>query len=177
MENNIEMQLAEVELLQSMYPDQDELHLYDLTVLEDFRCWLDHHPDDEKSEIPRTKISFLLKIKILEDPTQKNIIEMNVTFPSDYPGDKCAEIFLTAADCLKRQDQADLNCDFKAWLEQTFVPDMLMMTEAVSWIQDHLADYLKVTLVDKESSSPCKKKSPSVITAGRLWLYSHHIYR
>ena len=41
LQQNIEMQLAEVELLQSMFPTEGEFKLNDSTVLEDLREWLE----------------------------------------------------------------------------------------------------------------------------------------
>ena len=39
---NIEMQLAEVELLQSMYPREQELQLNNVKTIEDLREWLEN---------------------------------------------------------------------------------------------------------------------------------------
>ena len=55
---NIEMQLAEVELLQSMYPQEQEFKLNDVTMLEDLREWL----ENDETESPQTSISFVLKL-------------------------------------------------------------------------------------------------------------------
>ena len=78
---NIEMQLAEVELLQSMYPQEQEFKLNDVTMLEDLREWL----ENDETASPETSISFVLKLENLQ---------MFVQFPYDYPSKKCAEIFV-----------------------------------------------------------------------------------
>ena len=50
LQQNIEMQLAEVELLQSMFPKEGEFKFNDETVLEDLREWLEN--DKLLSETP-----------------------------------------------------------------------------------------------------------------------------
>ena len=39
---NIEMQLAEVELLQSMYPGEHEFKLNDVAIINDLKLWLEN---------------------------------------------------------------------------------------------------------------------------------------
>ena len=48
---NIEMQLAEVELLQSMYPREQELQLNNVKTIEDLREWLENDQNLGKNVI------------------------------------------------------------------------------------------------------------------------------
>ena len=48
---NIEMQLAEVELLQSMYPREQELQLNNVQTIEDLREWLENNQNLGKNAI------------------------------------------------------------------------------------------------------------------------------
>ena len=48
---NIEMQLAEVELLQSMYPREQELQLNNVKTIEDLREWLENDQTSGKNAI------------------------------------------------------------------------------------------------------------------------------
>ena len=48
---NIEVQLAEVELLQSMYPSEQELQLNNLKTIEDLREWLGNDQNLGKNAI------------------------------------------------------------------------------------------------------------------------------
>ena len=48
---NIEMQLAEVELLQSMYPREQELQLNNVKTIEDLREWLENEQSLSKNVI------------------------------------------------------------------------------------------------------------------------------
>ena len=48
---NIEMQLAEVELLQSMYPREQELQLNNVKTIEDLKEWLENDQTLSKNAI------------------------------------------------------------------------------------------------------------------------------
>ena len=58
---NIEMQIAEAELLQAMYPSEQEFKLNDVTILENFRQWLDLDNQD-LPELPENSLSFVLTL-------------------------------------------------------------------------------------------------------------------
>ena len=68
---NIEMQLAEVELLQSMYPTEQEFRLNDVTVLEDLRDWLEN---DLFVELHVSQPRFELKLLEEQSDQVKDII-------------------------------------------------------------------------------------------------------
>ena len=60
---NIEMQIAEAELLQSMYPEDHEFKLNNMTMIEDLQNWLDN--GNENNENPDTSLSFVLTLGIV----------------------------------------------------------------------------------------------------------------
>ena len=60
---NIEMQLAEVELLQSMYPREQELQLNNVKTIEDLREWLENDQNLGKNAI--SSLSTVLFVEIL----------------------------------------------------------------------------------------------------------------
>ena len=60
---NIEMQIAEAELLQSMYPEDHEFKLNNMTMIEDLQNWLDN--SNENNENPDTSLSFVLTLGIV----------------------------------------------------------------------------------------------------------------
>ena len=155
---NFEMQLAEIELLKSMY-SEDEFKLNDELILTEVQSWIDNPGD----ELPNT-ISFVLKL---------NKAQIYVSFPHDYPGSKCAEILVRSND-LKRNDQSRLNKDLETFTESVFEPEGAIVTEVVSWLQDNFTEYFKESDTAKSDEKNDEFKGP--IVAGRLWLYSHHIY-
>ena len=154
--NNIEMQLAEIELLQSMYNDQ-EFKLNDFLMIQDLRNWLD------KPDIcpPPTTLSFVLHLNV----------DFYIKFPHEYPQIP-AEIFVRSNE-IQRDKQSKFNKNIQDFISEIFEPDCALVTEVVSWVQDHLNDYLETEKNDQDEP----EIEPKNEVLGRLWLYSHHIYR
>ena len=69
---NIEMQIAEAELLQAMYPSEQEFKLNDMTILENFRQWLDLDNQD-LPELPENSLSFVLTLEDFELHVQSQL--------------------------------------------------------------------------------------------------------
>ena len=153
--HNIEMQLAEVELLQSMYSDE-EFKLNDILVIEDLKEWLASNPDT----CPPTTLSFVLHLNV----------DFYVKFPHEYPSQDSAEIFVRS-NVMKRDKQSRLNKNLHDFINEIFEPDCALVTEVISWIQDNLSDYLEAS-----TSEETESKYQENQVYGRLWLYSHHIY-
>lgn len=161
---NIEMQIAEAELLQAMYPSEHEFKLNDITILENFRQWLDLDNQD-LPELPENSLSFVLT---LDD------FELHVQFPNEYPADMCAEIFVRS-DKLMRDNQSRLNKDMLSFLNEVFETDCAITSEAISWLQEHFKDYIVETV--QEPCSNLENIVSGPVKLGRLWLYSHMMYR
>ena len=126
--HNFQMQLAEIELLQSMY-SQDEFKFHDDLILDEIRSWIDHPID----EIPNT-ISFVLKL---------DKFQIYGSFPHDYPGDKCCEIIVRSND-LKRDAQSKINKDLELYIENVFEPDSAIVTDVVQFLQeDNIQEYFQ----------------------------------
>ena len=153
--NNIEMQLAEIELLQSMYNDQ-EFKLNDFLMIQDLRNWLD------KPDIcpPPTTLSFVLHLNV----------DFYIKFPHEYPQIP-AEIFVRSNE-IQRDRQSKFNKNIQEFISETFEPDCALVTEVVSWVQDHLSEYMETDKRDQDKPEIERKNE----VLGRLWLYSHHIY-
>ena len=160
---NIEMQIAEAELLQAMYPSEQEFKLNDMTILENLRQWLDL--DNQMSDLPENSLSFVLT---LDD------FELHVQFPNEYPADRCAEIFVRS-DKLMRDNQSRLNKDMLIFLNEVFETDCAITSEAISWLQEHFKDYIVETV--QEPCSNLENIESGPVKLGRLWLYSHMMHR
>ena len=150
---NIEMQLAEVELLQSMY-SEEEFKLNDMLVMEDLKQWLEK-PDT----CPPSTLSFVLHLNV----------DFYVKFPNEYPNPSIAEIFVRS-NVMKRDKQSELNKNLQEFINDIFEPDCALVTEVISWVQDNLDDYLEA-LETEANEVKCEQNQ----IFGRLWLYSHHI--
>ena len=138
----------------------EEFKLHDNLILEEVKSWM-YHP--RLDEMPNT-ISFVLSL---------DKFQLYGSFPQDYPGDKCAEILVRSND-LKRDDQSRLNKDLELYIQNIFEPDGALVTEVISWLQDQAQVYVQQETETLGCGDESDQKGP--ITAGRLWLYSHHIY-
>lgn len=150
------MQLAEVELLQSMY-SEEELKLSDPMILEDFRAWMANPTD----HLPTT-ISFVICLDF----------EAHVCFPHDYPEVECAKVFVRSSK-LTRDNQLRLNNGLTSHLEKAFEPDCAVVNEVISWLNDNFPNYLVQSKSEEKADAKIKAE---IVIGARLWLYSHHIY-
>ena len=165
---NLDLQLSELEMLQSMYPERDELILDDPLAESDLRQWLGTCADKSLDFLPTT-LSYLLKVSPDSDT---KCVKIYVFYPREYPGTEPAELYLKS-DSYTRESQARANRDLGEHLK-ALVPGELMMGSVVAWVQEHGSTYYqRAPAVDQKASSPTKPKDK---TLSRLWIYSHHIY-
>ena len=155
---NLEMQLAEIELLQSMY-SEEEFKFHDILIVEEIKTWIKNPMD----ELPNT-ISFVLTLEKFQ---------ACISFPHAYPGDMCAEVQIHSD--IKRDVKSKLNKDLDSFMKSIYVPDCAIVTEVISWLQNNVEEYF---VQDQQENSDDGKKEikKGPVVAGRLWLYSHHIY-
>ena len=158
LQQNLEMQLTEIELLQSMY-SEEELKFHDNSTIEEIENWIKH----PKDELPST-ISFVLKL---------DKFQASISFPHAYPGDMCAEVMIHCD--IKRDVKSKLNKDLDIFMKQMYVPDCAIVTEVISWLQENMEVYFVQNQQGKAGDSK-KEFTQGPIVAGRLWLYIHHIY-
>lgn len=163
---NLELQLAELELLQSMFPSDAELKLDDPLVVDEINVWL----QDTHSPLPLLP-SYCLTLTIVDDKQ----LTLHVNYLQTYPFEpvKGCRLFVNS-NSLEREQQGRLNGDLVKHLKQTLTqPNMLAISEAVSWLQENAERYYVTKQKVQQSSSSTKKNEESFT---RLWLYSHHIY-
>lgn len=166
---NIELQLSELEMLQSMFPEKDELILDDPVAEIDLRKWLATRGNENLDFLPTT-LSYMLKVS--PDSDASSIVNIYVSYPREYPDADQAEIYLKS-EHYSREGQARANLDLGEYLKTLDIGD-LVMGMIVAWVQEHGSLYFKTVKVDE-------KKSPSAVkpkdnTFSRFWIYSHHIY-
>uniref|UniRef100_K7GGF4 RWD domain containing 2B n=1 Tax=Pelodiscus sinensis TaxID=13735 RepID=K7GGF4_PELSI len=164
-----EVQLSELDLLSSMFPDEDEFIVTDqLAVAE-----LKHYIDNKTSEIPSSKIQFTLNVKLEVADATMVMLSISCALPLNYPA-VLPEITVSRSPSLSRTQQIKLNADLKTYLKRNCFGEVCVLN-AREWVKDHAAAY-----IDRElSSSPVTslKTVPSEeVIFTRLWIYSHHIY-
>ncbi|KAI7813563.1 RWD domain-containing protein 2B isoform X1 [Triplophysa rosa] len=157
-------QLAEIELLLSMFPSEEELQVDQLSHAE-----LGAFVEGSADTPPSTRPQFSVMLKV-ENPEVN--ITLSCTYPIDYPR-VLPEITVRCPE-LSRAQQTQLHSDLSAYLSENCCGDVCVLS-AVQWIKDNAQKYVTRSIPLSES------KKESVLTQSkesftRLWIYSHHIY-
>ncbi|GFO18266.1 RWD domain-containing protein 2b [Plakobranchus ocellatus] len=176
MQNNneaFELQLSEVEMLQSMYANPGEFVLDDPTSLEQIQAVLAGHVSLENLY---TRIGFTVKIAV-ENDSKSISVEFVCQLPHEYPFVK-PQIFTRAPSLCKDRHKLmrdDLNKELDDQAEGEICVGVL-----VEWLRERLyAELQYLSSHASENSLSSSNKSPkqeSRDTLTRLWIYSHHIY-
>ena len=173
---NLELQLSEVEMLRSMYPEEDELKLDDeaLINIQEF-C-------SGKTEEKPNGLNFSLSIFTgceAEKHSDRLAIDLSCYFPQDYPIIKPA--FFARSQSLNRDVQKELNDDLSSYIS-TLDSGELCTLPAIQWIQENGDRYITRSRTERSTSetennsqyNESKSKKGAVFL--RMWLYMHHIY-
>ena len=166
---NLGLQLSEVEMLRSMYPEKDELKLDDqvLIDIEEF-C-------SGKTEEKPNGLNFSLSILTDCDSESHSAIDLSCYFPQEYPNIKPE--FFARSQSLNRDIQKDLNDDLSSYISALESGELCTLP-AIQWIQENGERYntrsrSERSTSETDNSEPKSKKGTVFL---RMWLYMHHIY-
>ncbi|CAJ1065120.1 RWD domain-containing protein 2B [Xyrichtys novacula] len=166
-----ECQLAEIELLTSMFPTQDELEITDQLALAELRDYVEGSGSADSP--PASRPQFLIKQKLDTASMERTDVILSCAYPSEYPS-VLPEITVRCSD-LSRAQQTQLHVDLNTYLSENCQGEVCVLS-AVDWVKDNLQLFMNKSL----SAAPtCKKEtasSQSEEVFSRLWIYSHHIY-
>ncbi|XP_074496466.1 RWD domain-containing protein 2B isoform X2 [Sebastes fasciatus] len=166
-----ECQLAELELLTSMFPSQEELEITDQLALAELRDYVEGSASTDRP--PPNRPQLLIKQKLDTASMERTDVILSCTYPSEYPS-VLPEITVRCAG-LSRAQQTQLHTDLNAYLMGNCQGEVCVLS-AVDWAKDNLQLFINkslsaATASKKETSSPRPQEVFS-----RLWIYSHHIY-
>ncbi|KAM6945941.1 RWD domain-containing protein 2B [Aplochiton taeniatus] len=164
-----ESQLAEIELLSSMFLNQEEFEITDQMALAELRENVEGSTDTPNSSRPQ----FIIKQRLDTGQTacvNEGNITVECTYPSEYPS-VLPEVAVRSPE-LSRAQQTQLHVDLNRYLLENCQGDICVLS-AVEWVRDngHLYIIKSRSFTVMESAS---QATPQVFT--RLWIYSHHIY-
>lgn len=173
---NLELQLSEVEMLRSMYPEEDELKLDDqvLTDIQDF-C-------SGKTEEKPNGLNFSLSIYPdceSESYSHRLAIDLSCYFPQDYPNIKPE--FFARSQSLNRDIQKELNDDLNSYISALDSGELCTLA-ALQWLQENGDRYITRSQTERSlsetenNSQGSESKSKRGALFLRMWLYMHHIY-
>ncbi|XP_062982796.1 RWD domain-containing protein 2B isoform X2 [Elgaria multicarinata webbii] len=162
-----ELQLSELDLLSSMFPNEDEFKVIDQLALAELK----DHVDRDTLEVPSSKIQFMLNLE-LETPDGKMVpLALSCAFPLKYPA-VLPEITIRSPS-INRSQQAQLNTDLISYLKKHCAGEVCILS-AREWVKDHAAAYMTKDSSPSTVQKSSVQKSENIFT--RLWIYSHHIY-
>lgn len=159
-----ELQLSEVEMLNSMYPNSDEFIISLPYVLADMNKYL----SEDSNNVP-SQLDFSLNLTI---PDIKDKLEVNVCLPHEYPFSK-PEISARSVS-LDRSQQRDLNSSIMGFL-QTLEPGDLCILSLINWLMENAGKFFSLSRQANTEEIESKKDNSSEPLC-RMWIYSHHIY-
>ena len=162
----LELQLAELEMIRAMFPDEDSLEIDDPSAECDIKEFVDSDKDEIPSDLPC--LSFTLKVPVLDD---RLTVCMVVHFPSEYPVSELPEIYVKS-DKFSRATQATLNADLTNHLSEMDKGDLLIGI-VVAWVQDKITEDFLDLEEGLESAREVTSVGDDVFM--RIWLYSHHL--
>ncbi|XP_032071082.1 RWD domain-containing protein 2A [Thamnophis elegans] len=162
LKDSLELQVAELEMLLSMFPNKGEITLQDENVFKNIQRHL-----NDTTENPPPKIEYSVAVPINET---KAIVDLQVELPLSYP--YVTPQLFARSNTLDRQQQLQLNKDLTSYIA-TLEPGELCIYATVQWLQDN-------TTFRVQNSEVCERTTRKEIVKApfkRMWIYSHHIYR
>ncbi|XP_067661573.1 RWD domain-containing protein 2B-like [Haliotis asinina] len=164
LKETLELQLSEVEMLQSMFPNPGEFKMEDgPESLEEIQAFLDNKM---RAEFLESRIGFIVKIT-----TSKKTAELVCHLPHDYPH-ASPEVFLRSHH-LNRETHTQLNEDLNEFLT-TLDRGEICIGSLIEWLQENLPHYAQIQDTPVQQEKKALSKEDTVFT--RLWIYSHHIF-
>ncbi|CAH2249242.1 RWD domain-containing 2A [Pelobates cultripes] len=159
----LELQLLEMEMLFSMFPNKEEIVLEDTSSVLRVQRYLEGICE---SLPPRLDFSLYLKTE-----ASSIKLQMHVSLPHNYP--KAEPQLFVRSSALDRQQQNILNKSLESYI-MSLDRGELCITNAAQWLQDNISSYVQSAKPSEEAES-CVDEITD--TFHRMWIYSHHIYR
>ncbi|XP_015680108.1 RWD domain-containing protein 2A isoform X2 [Protobothrops mucrosquamatus] len=160
--DSLELQVAELEMLLSMFPNKREVSLQDENIFQNIQRYLNNTTENFPP-----KIEYSVAVPINET---KAIVDLQVELPHSYP--YVTPQLFARSDALDRQQQLQLNKDLTSYIA-SLEPGELCICAAVRWLQDS-------STFEVQNSEVCERTTRKDIAKAqfkRMWIYSHHIYR
>lgn len=159
-ENCLSQQLIEYEVLQSMYPNPNDIILTNKDIIRNINDFL-----EKRIEFVPNHLDFTLNLFI-----DNMKLEIYINLPTDYP-EKEPDISVRCNE-LNRQQESKLNAELSEYVKKNQNEEVCLYS-VITWLQEHIES-------QKLNLEVCKptitKSKPEDEKFERLWIFSHHIY-
>ncbi|XP_014787219.1 RWD domain-containing protein 2B [Octopus bimaculoides] len=158
----LELQLAEVEMLNSMYPDENEFKLEEPIAVRNIQSFLN---GKIKYEYLYSRIGFTVYLH----PAPECNLEVVCHLPHEYPTVR-PEIFIRSPNMPKEnlKELKDATDDYM----QTIEAGDICIGIILQWLEENASKYMGKVEEKPEITNDGKVDKLFV----RLWIYSHHIF-
>ena len=178
---NMEQQLFELEMLEAMYPGENELMMDDKSIIDDVRKWLNAAESSSSLGFLPPRISFQLKLLFDDGDNTPKTIEVSILYPHQYPSSDVMEIYVKSRQgALNRTKQCDINQALSDYVKQNVIVGEVCLISVITWLNENCPKYIQLSKEEENaklnSSSKDTKTTASSSKLLRLWIYSHHIY-
>lgn len=163
----LELQLQEIEMLQSMFANPGEFNMFDETMIDNVQSFINsaHCRDSLPSHL-----DFTINISVENDIKLSICIHLPHYYPCIEP-----EVFVRS-DQLNRKQETEFNVELNKMIV-SLERNIMCLYTVIDWIQENvLKFYVEDTsknILDQASTTKDMKKYE---TFSRYWIYSHHIY-
>ncbi|XP_069801957.1 RWD domain-containing protein 2B [Dendropsophus ebraccatus] len=162
-----EAQISELDLLSSMFPDEEEFSITDQLALAELREYVEKR---DAAVPPTFQIQFTLTMKLGQADHSQHLLSLHCSYPPHYPN--VPPEIVVRSPSLVRSQQAQLNSDLSDHLRSNCSGDVCILS-ATEWVQDNAETYLS-TGSPTDNQQGVATSEDAIFT--RLWIYSHHIY-
>ncbi|XP_076468323.1 RWD domain-containing protein 2A-like [Babylonia areolata] len=163
----LQLQLAEVEMLESMFANPGEFTLDNQSVLDELRAFVEGTIDYDVLE---SRVGFTIKMMTTSSPSYQ--LELICHFPHEYPSIH-PEVFIRAP-AMGRTNHRHLSENLYKYVA-SLDTGYILVGSLVEWLQQNAHIYLTQEKASaRKGSAPESDKKEESFT--RLWIYSHHIY-
>ncbi|KAL3878371.1 hypothetical protein ACJMK2_030730 [Sinanodonta woodiana] len=164
----LELQVSEVEMLASMFPNPGELTMDEHTALTNIRNFL---AGRIKYEYLHSRVGFTVKIVSEDSKLGRTVVELVCNLPHDYPA--VAPAVFTRSSNMNRENHRRLNEDLHSFVLSIERGEICMFL-VVEWIQENIKNYLIKDVSAEDNTAIKDMRVDTVFT--RVWIYSHHIF-
>lgn len=178
--DNITLQLQEMEMIEAMFPGDNEVTWHDPSLLVDAEQYKESNGNSPRDLRYLTfELNFKAPINSTDDqPESELTLKLSVTLPSMYP--EVRPELSIISDAMKRTDQTALKTALDDFVNNLQKDEMILL-DIITWLQENASTFYsnstdQLYLENNRIIADHSSSDANSDTMTSLWLYMHHIY-